>query len=163
MTAATSLSPSAYSMLTSAKSVTLLEDLPLFSCGRTSPESSTPQTMPLDVFWRDWPEKMTRSDLQGANGSTLVMCVDPSVQSLGGPSTPNISSWHNDANVCSLSEVLVPHSIPQRYYLSSMACGGILNRAGRRGKELPTMLRRALQAVADAPNEPEIPEDKIQS
>ena len=34
---------------------------------------------------------------------------------------------------------------PQKYYLSARACQGILRRAERRGKELPTMLREALE------------------
>jgi hypothetical protein len=38
--------------------------------------------------------------------------------------------------------------VPQRFYLSAKACSGILRRAERRGKKLPTMLRVALEAVA---------------
>ena len=34
--------------------------------------------------------------------------------------------------------------MPERYYLSSTACLGILRRANRRGKELPKMLKAAL-------------------
>jgi hypothetical protein len=61
---------------------------------------------------------------------------------------PNISAWPNDAAVCSLSQVLETTSIPQRFFLSSTACAGILRRAEKRGKELPEALRLALQAVA---------------
>ena len=50
--------------------------------------------------------------------------------------------------VCSLSDVLEITLVPQRFYLSAKACQGILRRAERRGKELPTMLRKALEAVA---------------
>lgn len=34
---------------------------------------------------------------------------------------------------------------PPRYYLSARACQGIINRAERRGKELPPLLKRALE------------------
>lgn len=61
---------------------------------------------------------------------------------------PNISEWPNDAAVCSLSQVLEQGSIPQRYFLSSTACAGILRRAEKRGKELPPALFAALTAVA---------------
>ena len=50
--------------------------------------------------------------------------------------------------VCSLSDVLEITLVPQRFYLSQKACSGILRRAERRGKELPQMLRVALEAVA---------------
>jgi hypothetical protein len=50
--------------------------------------------------------------------------------------------------VSSLSDVLETQQVPQRFYLSAKACSGILRRAERRGKELPQMLRAALEAVA---------------
>jgi hypothetical protein len=36
---------------------------------------------------------------------------------------------------------------PEKYFLSAKACAGILRRAEKRGKELPTMLREALEEV----------------
>jgi hypothetical protein len=66
---------------------------------------------------------------QGENGQTLVVCLDPREQSRGEFSMPNISEWHNDADVCLLSQVLETTLIPQRFFLSSMACAGILRRA----------------------------------
>ena len=50
----------------------------------------------------------------------------------------------NAEGVCSLSDVLEITLVPQRFYLSAKACQGILRRAERRGKELPSMLRQAL-------------------
>jgi len=50
--------------------------------------------------------------------------------------------------VSSLSDVLEISQVPQRFYLSAKACQGILRRAERRGKKLPQMLRKALEAVA---------------
>jgi hypothetical protein len=66
----------------------------------------------------------------------------------GGFSTLNTSDWPNDAAVCSLSQILEPGPIPQRFYLSPKACAGILRRAEKRGKELPEMLRQGLESVA---------------
>ena len=42
-----------------------------------------------------------------------------------------------------LSQILEDNPHP-KYYLSARACEGILRRAERRGKELPTMLKEAL-------------------
>lgn len=43
-----------------------------------------------------------------------------------------------------LSQILEAN-VPQKYYLSAKACEGILRRAERRGKELPPMLKEALE------------------
>ena len=70
---------------------------------------------------------------------------------MGGPTgcwTHNGAEWPSAAAVCSLSDVLETGPLPQRFYLSQKACAGILRRAEKRGKELPLMLRDALQAVA---------------
>lgn len=56
--------------------------------------------------------------------------------------------WLSDASVCSLSEILETGPIDRRFFLSPKACSGILRRAGNRGKELPTALKRALESVA---------------
>lgn len=69
--------------------------------------------------------------------------------------TLNTSEWNhtlvpfpNDDAVCSLSDVLETGDVPQRYYLSAKACAGILRRAEKREKELPSDLSAALLAVA---------------
>ena len=63
--------------------------------------------------------------------------------------TPNISQGRlNEENASILSQILVPNA-PEKYYLSRTACEGILRRAAKRGKELPKMLKDALEeAVA---------------
>jgi hypothetical protein len=67
----------------------------------------------------------------------------------GGP----IGSWTlgfsespRDGVECLLSDVLETSDVPQRFFLSPIACAGILRRAAKRGKTLPTMLATALQA-----------------
>lgn len=62
--------------------------------------------------------------------------------------TLNTSEWRNGAAVCSLSDILEESPDP-KYSLSAKACLGILNRAEKRGKELPEPLRQALKVVAN--------------
>ena len=62
--------------------------------------------------------------------------------------TLSTSEFPKDAVVCSLSQVLDTGPIPQKYYLSQKACAGILRRAEKRGKTLPTALQIALTEVA---------------
>ena len=69
---------------------------------------------------------------------------------MGGPTgswTLNGSEWPKDAVVCSLSATLETGSLPPRFYLSPKACAGILRRAEKRGKELPLMLKQALESA----------------
>ena len=128
----------------------LQEDQKLSSSGRTSPASSPSRTTHSDASSRPWRETLPPTIRLGGNGQTRVWLMDPREQSRGASSMPNISDWPNDAAVCSLSQVLETGSIPQRFFLSSKACAGILRRAEKGGKELPTQLRLALQAVAGA-------------
>jgi len=126
----------------------LEESPPASSSGRTSPASSQPRTTPSGAFWQGLPAKVSRWNHQGESGRTLVVCLVPREQSRGGSLMPNISSWHNAGKGFSLSQVLETGSIPQRFFLSSTACAGILRRAEKRGKALPHALQQALQTVA---------------
>ena len=71
----------------------------------------------------------------------------------GGCWTLNMCEWtdtlvpsHSDGSVCSLSDVLEETQlVPPRFFLSRKACEGILRRAERRGKQLPSMLEQALR------------------
>ena len=47
-----------------------------------------------------------------------------------------------------LSSILEANA-PEKYYLSAKACEGILRRAERRGKELPPMLKTALEQMIE--------------
>jgi hypothetical protein len=119
--------------------------------GRTYLECSPPQIMPSGAFWERWRERTPHSFQQeDSAGPTRVWLMDPSAASRGDFSTPNISAWPNDANVCSLSDVLWAGPIPEKYFLSPRACAGILRRAEKRGKELPKQLRLALESVANS-------------
>ena len=54
----------------------------------------------------------------------------------------------NEEQESTLSQILLAE-VPQKYYLSPKACLGILRRASVRGKELPEVLRKALERQAD--------------
>lgn len=109
------------------------ESLPESSCGKTSPESSPTRRTPSDVYLRRLLGKAASCNLQGANGQTLVLCMDPREQSRGGFLMPNISEWPNGVAGCSLSQALEKDSTPERYFLTSEACAGILRRLSRKG------------------------------
>lgn len=65
----------------------------------------------------------------------------------GEPMTLNIGPGpHSGENASTLSQILEANA-PEKFYLSARACQGILNRAERRGKELPKILKEALIEV----------------
>jgi hypothetical protein len=68
----------------------------------------------------------------------------------------NTSEWPNDAAVslCALSEVLETGPLPERFFLSAKACTGILRRAEKRGKALPSALHEALVSVTTQKQKP---------
>ena len=99
----------------------------------------------------------------------------PSVQSVAGILAPSSGCWRNSGmgsptafltlnasesahtlepcpsagGASSLSDILEDAgSVPQRYFLSAKACGGILRRADKRARQLPPSLRAALEHVA---------------
>ena len=62
---------------------------------------------------------------------------------LGEYTTHSFGESPREENASRLSQIL-EECAPQRFYLSARACQGILNRAERRGKELPKELKDAL-------------------
>ena len=55
----------------------------------------------------------------------------------------NTSECPNEGEESSLSQILM-EEVPEKYYLSKKACRGILQRAARKGKEIPEPLKKAL-------------------
>lgn len=51
-----------------------------------------------------------------------------------------------EESASTLSQILEAN-VPEKYYLSAKACMGIMRRAEKRGKELPPMLKEALEEV----------------
>ena len=62
-------------------------------------------------------------------------------------STLNTGESPSEGQESTLSQILLAE-VPQRYYLSPKACQGILRRAAVRGKELPDVLKKALERQA---------------
>ena len=63
---------------------------------------------------------------------------------LGEYTTHSFGESPREENASRLSQIL-QDSAPQKFYLSAKACAGILNRAEKRGKDLPEILRTALE------------------
>ena len=59
--------------------------------------------------------------------------------------TLNTLEYRNGAVASSLSDILETGDVPQRYFLTPLACRGILRRAEKRGKKLPMELEMALR------------------
>ena len=95
---------------------------------------------------------------QTADGTLVPSSGSWQNSGMGSPTaflTLSTSEWNHtlapslkDDGVCSLSDILEDSgSVPQRYFLSAKACQGILRRAEKLGKELPSMLKEALARV----------------
>ena len=65
----------------------------------------------------------------------------------GEQSMLSIEEYPREEDVSILSQILLA-DVPEKYYLSQKACLGILRRASARGKELPELLKRALERQA---------------
>ena len=65
----------------------------------------------------------------------------------GEQSMLSIGEYPREEDVSILSQILLA-DVPEKYYLSQKACLGILRRASARGKELPELLKRALERQA---------------
>lgn len=59
----------------------------------------------------------------------------------------SIGEFPKEENASTLSQILQV-GVPEKYYLSQRACQGILRRASARGKELPEILKAALEKQA---------------
>lgn len=66
--------------------------------------------------------------------------------------TLNTGESPSDAVESTLSSIL-QDNVPETYYLSARACQGILNRAARRGKDLPEILKKALLMQSESGGE----------
>ena len=62
--------------------------------------------------------------------------------------TLSTSEYPSDAVASLLLDVLETGNLPQKFYLSPLACAGILRRAEKRGKKLPHLLQAALETTA---------------
>lgn len=99
-------------------------------CLRRPQELSTPMSLFLDLR-TDWVGVML-----GASWQTDGLWF-------GRFTTQSIGGFPKDAKESHLSQILEDNPHP-KYSLSPKACQGILNRAEKRGKELPKILKDAL-------------------
>ena len=86
--------------------------------------------------------------LRMENGCRSGRSWETVMLSPGASSTPRrVGASHKDGNVYLLSSILQADA-PEKYCLSPKACRGILRRAQKRGKELPEVLKAALEQQA---------------
>lgn len=84
----------------------------------------------------------------GADGAKPEQSPETDGLWLGDNLTLNIGEFPNAVKESLLSWIL-EDNVPQKYYLSTRACQGILTRASRRGKKLPELLEAALLETID--------------
>ena len=117
--------------------------------GRTSPAHS--QAMAAKTSAPSSKKRRTSSnqnalflDLRTENGRTPDASWATDGPLHGAYTMRSFGESPNVAVVSHLSQILEAEAHP-KYYLSAKACEGILRRAERRGKELPPMLKDALE------------------
>ena len=86
-----------------------------------------------------------RLDLR--NGKTQVLSWQKISHSHGGYLMLSTGEFPKEEDASILSAILM-EEVPEKYYLSPMACQGILRRASERGKALPDVLKEALEMQA---------------
>ena len=93
-------------------------------------------------------KKMPRClSLKKANGPTQTATWETDGALLTALSMRNTGESPSEENVSTLSQILQA-GVQDKYFLSPKACQGILRRASARGKELPEVLRMALERQA---------------
>jgi len=110
-------------------------------------QTTEKRLVPCSGAWKN-------SGFRGPTGSWTLQVAEHTEEGLTAPS-------RNAAGGCSslatLSEILETEPVPPRFSLSGRACEGILRRSQRRGRELPPMLKQALEQACGgtAPTAPE--------
>ena len=121
-------------------------------CGKTSPAPSVPTTEKTSEPSSKPSAPYAKATLmfldlrQGMGGNLLGSYWEMDIASLGKYTMRAIGAYPNEERESTLSQVLQMNA-PEKYSLSPTACAGIIRRAEKRGKELPSMLREALMEV----------------
>lgn len=121
--------------------------------GRTYQEPC-PQTkeMTSDASSKRQPKSSKRMplylDLRRGGGHTQAASWEMGGPLLGEYTMLSFGEFPKEENASLLSQILEEEAHP-KYSLSAKACQGILNRANRRGKALPDILKKALETQAN--------------
>ena len=98
---------------------------------------------PLKMFPDCFPAMGEPTSVSFSGGwSSSGMASRGELWTRGGSESPSVVA------ACSLSAVLEVQPVPRKYWLSAKAAAGILRRAEKRGKTLPTALQQALKGLA---------------
>lgn len=124
--------------------------------GKTSPEHSVPtKAKTSEPSLKSSAKLKTVTplflDLRKESGLTQGLSWETGIQLRGESLMLNFGAYPSAVEESFLSQILVEKA-PEKYYLSARACQGILNRASKRGKELPEVLRIALERGAASNN-----------
>lgn len=130
-----------------------MECIQLSLFGKTCPEHLAPTAAKIsEPCWKNLPALHNQTfqflDLRvgGADGAKPEQSPETDVLWHGDSSMLNTGESPNAERESRLSWIL-EDNVPQKYYLSTRACQGILTRASRRGKPLPDILKQALLDV----------------
>lgn len=129
-----------------------MADIQDLSCGKMFPEPSPPTKgrTSRQSSKRSAPSRgklFLFLNLQEGNGLAQEKSWEMASPLPTGSSMHNFGEFPNEENASTLSQILQA-GVPEKYYLSPKACQGILRRASVRGKELPEVLRIALERQA---------------
>ena len=121
-------------------------------CGKMYPEpSAVTKEMTSESSLKNSPKSKIKMPLflclTEANGQTTDASWETDGASLGEFSMHSFGESPKEDVESHLSQILQTN-VPEKYYLSAKACLGILRRAAKRGKELPEILRKALEEQA---------------
>ena len=97
---------------------------------------SSKQTLPMFLY-------LTKENGANQDASWVTETTEFLFPSHTDYTMPSFGESPSAAVESHLSQILEEHALP-KYYLSAKACQGILNRAAKRGKELPELLKKAL-------------------
>ena len=129
-----------------------MEDIRDISSGKMSPEPSPPTREKIS-------KPSSKRSYQSSGKAPRCLCLkkdgglaqtylwETDGALLTELSMLNTSECPSAVAESTLSQILQA-GVPEKYYLSPKACQGILRRASVRGKELPAVLKRALERQA---------------
>ena len=120
-------------------------------CGKMSPVPlAATKVKTSKSSSKKWSKSQSRQPLcllfRSSDGLTQTVTAETDGALLTEFLTLNIGESPNVEEESTLSQILEVDA-PEKYYLSAKACEGILRRAERRGKQLPPMLKEALEQM----------------